>query len=96
MICSRFRDVQQVIGSVLQISLFVTPIFFTADQLGPRFAAIMKLNPLFHYVEIVRAPLLGRAPAAISWAAVLLGTVVGWSFALWAYSRFRRRVPYWL
>jgi len=27
---------------------------------------------------------------------VTITTIVGWGGALWIYSRFRRRVPYWL
>lgn len=96
LVCARFRDIQQVISSLLQISMFVTPIFWAPDQLGPRFAKFVNFNLLFHYVDIVRSPLLGRAPSSWSWAAVGIGTVAGWTLTLWAYSRFRRRVPYWL
>jgi ABC-type polysaccharide/polyol phosphate export permease len=96
LVCARFRDVQQLVASLLQISMFVTPIFFTPDQLGPRGARFVDLNLLYHFVDIVRAPLLGRAPARWSWVVVSLATVVGWGATLWLYSRFRRRVPYWL
>jgi len=91
--CTRFRDVQQVVSSLMQVAMFVTPIFFNREQLSARF---VDWNPLFHYVEIVRAPLLGRAPAASSWVFVSLATMGGWGATLWLYSRFRRRVPYWL
>jgi len=96
MACARFRDVQQVITSVLQISMFVTPIFFTPDQLGPRFEGFVDFNVLFHYVDIVRSPLLGRAPATWSWTVTIAGTILGWGFTLWAYGRYRGRLPYWL
>lgn len=96
MLCARFRDMQQVITSLLQISMFITPIFFTAEQLGPGFARFVDFNALFHYVDIVRSPLLGRAPALWSWMVVLFGTVFGWAITLWLFSRFRRRLSYWL
>ena len=32
-VCARYRDVQQLVGNILQISLFLTPIFWSADQL---------------------------------------------------------------
>jgi homopolymeric O-antigen transport system permease protein len=95
-VCARYRDVQQLVGSLLQISMFVTPIFFTADQLGPRFASFVDFNVLYHLVDIVRSPLLGRAPAAWSWTVATGTLVLGWTVTLWFYSRFRRRVPYWL
>ena len=96
LLCARFRDIQQVVSSILQVALFITPIFFEAKQLGPQFARFVDFNPLFHYVDIVRSPLLGRWPAAWSWWATLSGTAAGWGITLWMFSRFRRRVPYWL
>jgi homopolymeric O-antigen transport system permease protein len=95
-VCARYRDVQQLVGSLLQISMFVTPIFFTADQLGPGFARFVDYNVLYHLVDIVRSPLLGRAPSAWSWGVATATLVLGWALTLWFYSRFRRRVPYWL
>src|SRR5260221_75855 len=34
MVCARFRDLQPLIGSILSVSVFVTPIFYSPDQLG--------------------------------------------------------------
>ena len=96
LICSRYRDVQQVVASLLQISMFVTPIFFSREQLGPRFGRITDFNALYHFVDVVRAPLLGQSPAAWSWVVLLCVTIAGWTATLLIYSRFRRRVPYWL
>lgn len=94
--CSRFRDIQQVITSILQISMFVTPIFWTPEQLGADFKKWVDVNLLFHYVDIIRSPLLGRPPALLSWEAVLASTVIGWGMTIFLYSRFRRRMPYWI
>jgi ABC-type polysaccharide/polyol phosphate export permease len=94
--CARYRDVQQIVVSLLQVSMFVTPIFFTPEQLGPRFGGFADLNVLYHLVDIVRAPLLGRAPAFESWAAATGTLVFGWLAALWFFGRYRRRIPYWL
>ena len=83
-------------ASLLQIAMFVTPIFFTRDQLGPGFARLVDVNLLFHFVDVVRSPLLGQTPAGWTWVVVTITTIVGWGGTLWIYSRFRRRVPYWL
>jgi ABC-type polysaccharide/polyol phosphate export permease len=96
LLCSRFRDMQQIVTSILQVAMFVTPILWTAQQLGPRFTKFVDYNLLFHYVEIVRAPLLGQAPSDWSWFVTVVGTVLGWGFTLYLFSCFRRRMPYWL
>jgi ABC-type polysaccharide/polyol phosphate export permease len=95
-VCARYRDVQQLVASLLQIAMFVTPIFFAREQLGPSFAGFVDYNLLYHCVELIRAPLLGRAPAGETWGMVALSLVGGWAATLWFHSRFRRRLPYWL
>jgi len=95
-LCARYRDLQPLVSSLLQITMFVTPIFWASDQLGPRFTLFVDVNFLYHYVSILREPLLGKAPAAWSWGVVLVGTVAGWVLALAFFSRFRQRIAYWL
>ncbi len=97
MLCARFRDVPQLIAIFLQVLLFVTPIFWTYDQLSGRMGvALVNFNFLLHYLEVVRMPMLGKLPTAYSWIVVIAGTMIGWLITLLVYSRFRRRIPYWL
>lgn len=93
---TRFRDVQPLLASLLQILLFVTPIFWPPELLARRVALLVDLNPFYHFVAILRAPLLGQAPEAISWYAVVAVTVAGWSLTLFVFGRVRDRLPYWL
>jgi ABC-type polysaccharide/polyol phosphate export permease len=95
-VCARYRDLHQVVINLMQIAMFVTPIFFTRAQLGPKGGAIVDYNVLYHYVEIIRAPLLGKPPELWSWFVATLTLIVGSAGTLWFYSRFRRRVAYWL
>src|SRR5262249_29703418 len=65
MTSARFRDVPQLINSVVQIVFFLTPIFWKPELLRER-AFIAEYNPFFHLLEIVRGPLLGHAPSVDS------------------------------
>ena len=96
MACARFRDLQPLVGSVLQVALFVTPIFFSPDQLGSGRSPAVMLNPLFHMTDIVRAPLLGQYAMLESWAFCIGMLIVGWLLAIYLFARFRRRVAFWL
>jgi homopolymeric O-antigen transport system permease protein len=96
LLCSRYRDIQQVITSILQVSMFVTPIFWAPEQLGVGFKKFVDYNILYHYVDILRSPMLGRAPATWSWVVTIACTLIGWTVTLVMFSRFRRRVAYWL
>jgi ABC-2 type transport system permease protein/lipopolysaccharide transport system permease protein len=95
LLCTRFRDVSQLVASIVQIGFFLTPVLWKAEMLGER-RWIAEVNPLYHALEVVRAPLLGRAPEALSWAAVLATTVIGSMVTVSLFSRYRARIAYWV
>jgi ABC-2 type transport system permease protein len=95
MICLRWRDLGPATSTAMQIMLFVTPVFWSPQMLGPELALAAELNPLFHLIRVVRDPLLGNVPPVESWIWVLGTLVVGMVVTLWAYGRFRDRMPYW-
>lgn len=94
-ISARFRDVPPLISSVVQIVFFVTPIFWKPEMLKGR-EYITDLNPFFHLLEVVRAPLLGSVPSANSYFAILLITVINIAITGAFFSRFRSRISYWV
>ena len=94
---ARFRDVPPVVSSVLQIVVFITPIFWNAQQIkGMTGFILTDLNVFYHFVEIIRSPLLGQSPPNLSWLVAVGVGVLGWSVMLAMFSRFRRRIAYWL
>ena len=96
MFCLRFRDMQQFISSVIQVCLFVTPIFWPPEILtGTARGFIVSLNPLNHLIEIVRRPLLGQIPAMVSYEAAFLMTAIGWTITYFVFRSFRKRIAYW-
>lgn len=95
MVSTRFRDVPPIVASFVQVLFFVTPIFWSADMLGP-WKTLAELNPLFAAVDIMRAPLMGQHAAPYSWLVMLLVTMFGAGFTFLFYARFRTRVAYWI
>ena len=94
-ICTRYRDVQQIVATVVQLALFATPIMFPLSALGPA-AIIAYVNPLYHLIELVRAPMLGNAPSGLSWLVGIACAVVGWTIAILLLRRASRRLVFWL
>jgi ABC-type polysaccharide/polyol phosphate export permease len=94
----RFRDLQQLVMSIVQVSMFVTPLFWPPEGLeGLRRIFFVGLNPLYHLLTIVRDPLLGgKLPPVNSCIAVTLITVVGWALTYALFAKFRKRIAYWL
>ena len=101
-LATRFRGIAPLLDSMVQLLFYMTPIVWTTQtlyeqggQIADR-ARIAELNPLYHYLEIVRAPMLGEPVAAYHWWIVLGCTAVGLLLAFAALRRFRARVPYWV
>jgi len=94
-VSARFRDIPQLIASIVQIIFFLTPIFWKPESLRGH-AYITDFNPFFHLLEIVRAPLLGNLPSAANYFVVLFLTLINVAIASAFFSRFRSRIAYWV
>ena len=95
LISARFRDVPPIMDSIVRILFFVTPIIWMPELLPDR-AVLLNLNPFYHFLQLVRAPLLGQVPELVSWLAVLGIMVVGWLVTFALFCRYRWRVAYWI
>lgn len=97
MVCARYRDLPQLVASLMQVLFYLTPVIWMPQMLPDRYAAsFLILNPVYHLLEIVRAPLLGHAPDATSWYVAIIMGVVGWAVAFFSYCGCRRKIAYWL
>lgn len=94
-VCTRFRDVPPIIASVVQLLFFVTPVMWKPELLGDR-RYLMVLNPFYHLIEAIRAPLLGQLPSWENWTVSLLFAAAGWALTFACFARFRKRIAYWL
>ena len=99
-LATRYRDIGPLLFCVVQLLFFMTPIIWNDDTMrqqgAGRWSKIVELNPLLHYLDIVRAPLLGAHQELRHWAVVIVLTIVGWGLAAVAMRQYRARVPYWV
>jgi len=95
MLCARFRDITQMVNSLVQVVFLATPIIWRADLMKER-GYLVTLNPFYHFIQIIRAPLLGQMPSLLNWEVVLGVTVAGWLVSFFFFARFRARLAYWV
>lgn len=55
-----FRDLNQIIGILLMIGMWGTPIAWNMEMFPAKVQLILKLNPIYYLVEGYRDALLGR------------------------------------
>jgi len=96
-ICTRYRDMTQIIKSILQVAFYFTPVIWVPSRIVDADTAhLIEFNLFFHFLEILRNPFLGQASELSSWIVSLLSALVGAIFTSFLYIRYKRRVPYWL
>jgi len=95
MLSARYRDVQPIVTSFVQVVFFITPIFWPPEALG-YWAPYLPLNPMFAALEVVRAPLLGAEPMPYSWTVLWVVTVLGCLGTFAIFVKFRPRIAYWI
>ncbi|MDN5931453.1 MAG: ABC transporter permease [Pseudonocardia sp.] len=100
-IATRFRDIPPIIASLSQLLFFMTPIVWQYETLlkNPAVAErarIAELNPVMHFVEILRQPMLGQEIVWRHWYIAGAITVVGIAAALVCLRNYRSRVAYWV
>ena len=93
--CARFRDIAPIVGSIMQIMFFVSPVIWKPEQLGD-VARFLPLNPFYVLLDIMRAPLLGEPANGWIWlsACVYTGLLCAGAWAFFV--RARGRLAFWL
>ncbi|MEL7444451.1 MAG: ABC transporter permease [Pseudomonadota bacterium] len=91
---ARYRDFGQFIGAFMTFAFFLTPVFWDSERLGP-YAYVAQFNPFFHFLNIVRGPLLGLPDIGVSFAVALVIALIAPLAAFGVFARFRHRLAYW-
>lgn len=97
LLCLRFRDFTYLISSLMQLIFFFTPIFFKPEQLGPKgIMYVVNPNFIYHYVEILRQPLLGNIPTFLNYFVTIFFTFFLLILSVLVYKKYNSRVAYWI
>jgi lipopolysaccharide transport system permease protein len=95
---SRFRDLPNFMTLAMQAAWFVSPVYFEPEMFRRAgLHLLVDANPLFHVLQIVRAPLLdGRWPTARNYL-VCFALAAGLTLCAWLVGRrAERRVIFYL
>lgn len=95
MICARFRDIPPIVGSLMQIAFFISPVIWKPEMVG-HWEPWLPINPVFAIMETVRGPIMGTGAGFVVWALAIAWTAVlvagAWAF----FVRFRGRIAFWV
>jgi len=96
MIGARYRDLSQMVKSLVQVVFFLTPVLWNPSLLPERYQLWIAVNPFYAFVELLRAPMIGQPVPLIEYAIALGVTLLGILISLLMFSKYRSRIVYWL
>ncbi len=93
---ARFRDIPQIVTSVMQFSMFMTPVFWQPGSRSGLMHLVLTFNPFYHMLDAIRSPLLGQAPEPMSYVILAIMAVVGWAGTFVTFALTRRNIVHYL
>lgn len=96
MIGARYRDISQIIKSLIQVAFFITPVMWNPSVLKPTDQYIALLNPFYAFVELIRAPMMGMQPTLNTLLMVIGTTLIGMTICTTMMTKYRSRIVYWI
>ena len=94
-LCARFRDIPPIVGSIVQIAFFLTPIIWRPELIGDG-AQWLVLNPFYPLLSLVRDPLLNQMPGVEVWIAGAVWSGLLCAVAALLFARVRARLAFWV
>lgn len=77
---TRFRDIPHALGLVMQSLWFISPVYFEAKMFrNGGLDALVDYNPVYHVLQLIRAPLLEGQWPSIENYLFSLGTAAGFA-----------------
>jgi len=93
---SRFRDLNQIVTSLIQVIFFLTPIIWMPSLLPDKYQIFVTINPFTHFLALLRNPILGNPYTMTNMLVVALITLVGFGLFTWVFGRYRSRIAFWI
>ena len=93
-----FSDVVEMIGVVLSILMYMTPVIYPMEILkDSRFLPLVRFNPVRSILEVFRDPIyLEKVPPLTHLTVCLVIALAALAIGAWAFRRSSDRIPFYL
>jgi ABC-type polysaccharide/polyol phosphate export permease len=92
---SRFRDAEQIIGALMPLMFFLSPVIYRPSQL-PMAQEIVWLNPFSYFITLVRDPIMGAVPPTFVYVVTISAFLLGSLFTVYMLGKHRRHISVWI
>lgn len=95
-ICTRFRDLIQIVGLIFQVTFFVTPLMWTVDVIPIQYEKYIYLNPIASMLVALRNPIIGLSVNALAYYSILIWVLLAIACAWYLHQKMEKRIIYWI
>jgi lipopolysaccharide transport system permease protein len=95
-ICTRYRDLIQVVMSLMNISFLLTPIMWKLTYVPEHLRGYLFINPFTAFLEVFRNPLLGIDINVWAYYSIGFWTTLALLMMVYLHRRFENRIIYWV
>jgi ABC-type polysaccharide/polyol phosphate export permease len=83
-ICTVYwRDLQHILGVIVQILFYLIPIIYPVESLSENLYEIVRLNPLYPFIELFRSAIYSNAwPSLLNWGIASIIAILVLAIAL--------------
>jgi ABC-2 type transport system permease protein len=92
---TRFRDISISIPIVVQIAMFLSPVFWSSDLLSGR-EWIIQYNPTAWMIETFRSPILGGDVKTDLWVRLAVFSLANFTIGITVFNKSRDKISYWI
>ncbi len=85
----RFDDTRNIVGVLLMIALYVTPVFYPISILSTRMQTLINANPVTSYLEIFRWAFSSNAsPTALDWVYMFTSSIITFLIGSFVFKKY--------
>lgn len=95
-ISTRYRDIEQIVGSIIQVIFFVTPVMWMPTLLPEKMAWLFHYNPFAQFLTLIRNPLLNQPIGMHAVIVISFVTALGFYLYVISMSKYKHKIVFWL
>ena len=93
---AKHKDAGSLISSIIGVMFFTLPIMWKPQDISNELIQlVLGLNPLYHYLQIVRLPLLSEVPTSTNYLLASVGVIFSLFMGSYVMNRTRDKIVYW-
>lgn len=92
-----FYDVVEVVGVLMMLAMYATPIFYPMSIVPDRFRWLVRFNPVRSILEVFRDPIFyGKVPPLSHLTVAASVAVLLFAIGYWSFRRSADRIPFYV